>query len=160
MAWIYTRDRIANDSQTEDDFKNWKLDDFIEFRKKVTSITMDNMQRELEKLAFKGNKSSSISFKEQYANWTRGRRQTTIQQWKEDEEYVRFKKDIETDFKSFDCYRIVDTTWDPKSITDTIDQDLFNKQNAFAMTVLREKVHAPSVRSFIDQDTLGRADLI
>jgi len=28
------------------------------------------------------------------------------------------------------------------------------------MTVLRDKVHAPAVRSFIDQDTLGRADLI
>ena len=161
MTWIYTRDWIANDSQTADDFPNWKLDDFVQFCKNITSIMMDNMQLELEKLAVNTSNSSSITFKERYANWTRGRRVSTILNWNEDEEYLRFKKDIETEFKSFDCYRIVDTNWSATSIKDPIDQALFDKQNTFAMTVLRDKVHAPAaVRLFIDQDTLGRADLI
>jgi len=31
---------------------------------------MDNMQQELEKLALNASNLSSITFKEQYANWT------------------------------------------------------------------------------------------
>ena len=66
MAWIYTRNRIANEGQTANDFPSWKLDDFVEWRKKITSIEMDNMQPELEKLAL--NASNFISFKEQPQN--------------------------------------------------------------------------------------------